>query len=149
MKVGSSISIALLITFASPVLALSDEPVVIGEIIADPDLYHLKQVTFQGTVRQVKALDPYVQTSGTTCYGAYTFTLEDDTGSIGVAVLGVCGKPMIKTPDVFDGDRAIVQAQIFAPGHSTNYGGSQGRVTVGEDQEKVHAVATAISRLGE
>jgi hypothetical protein len=56
---------------------------------------------------------------------------------------------MIKAPDVFDGDRAIVQAQIFAPGHSANYRGSQGRVTVGEDQEKVHAVATAISRLGE
>src|SRR5207247_10007438 len=114
MKVGSSISIALLITFASPVLALSDEPVVIGEIVADPDLYHLKQVTFQGTVRQVKALDPYVQTSGTTCYGAYTFTLEGAPGSFGVAVLGVCGKPMVKTPAVFVGDGASLQVQLCA-----------------------------------
>ena len=41
MKAASSISIALLITFASPILALSDEPIAIGEIVADPDLYHL------------------------------------------------------------------------------------------------------------
>ncbi|MGH7253609.1 MAG: hypothetical protein ACREIE_07400, partial [Nitrospiraceae bacterium] len=125
MKVASSISIALLITFASPILALSDEPIAIGEIVADPDLYHLKLVTVQGTVRQVKALAPYVQTSGSTCYGAYTFRLEDDTGAIEIDVLGLCGNPVLKVPDVIEGDRVIVQAQILAPGHSAPHSGSE------------------------
>ncbi len=146
MKVGSSISIALLITFASPVLALSDEPVAIGEIVADPDLYQLKLVTVQGTVRQVKALAPYVQTSGTTCYGAYTFTLEDDTGAIEIDVLGMCGKPMTKVPDVIEGDRVIVQAQILAPRHSTPHSGSETSPPFGRDPQSLQVVAGRISR---
>jgi len=146
VKVGSSISIALLITFASPVLALSDEPVAIGEIVADPDLYHLKLVTVQGTVRQVKALAPYVQTSGTTCYGAYTFRLEDDTGAIEVDVLGVCGNPRLKVPDVIEGDRVIVQAQILAPGHSTPERRSENPPPYARDPQSLQAIASTISR---
>ena len=146
MKVGSSIPLALLLTVASPLLALSDEPIAIGEIVADPDLYHLKLVTFQGTVRQVKALAPYVQTSGTTCYGAYTFRLEDDTGAIEIDVLGVCGNPVLKVPDVIEGDRAIVQAQILAPGHSTPHSGSQSSPLSGRDPQSLQAIANTISR---
>ncbi len=146
MKVGSSIPLALLLTFASPFLALSDEPIAIGEIVADPDLYHLKLVTFQGTVRQVKALAPYVQTSGTTCYGAYTFRLEDDTGAIEIDVLGVCGNPVLKVPDVIEGDRAIVQVQILAPGHSTPHSGSQSSPLFGRDPQSLQAIASTISR---
>ena len=146
MKAASSISIALLITFASPILALSDEPIAIGEIVADPDLYHLKLVTVQGTVRQVKALAPYVQTSGATCYGAYTFRLEDDTGAIEIDVLGMCGNPVLKVPGVIEGDRVIVQAQILAPGHSTPPSESESSPLFGRDLQALQAIAGTISR---
>jgi len=149
VTVARVLFISLLTFFSSAALAIADEPIAIGDIVADPDPYHLRLVTLHGTVRQVKALEPYSQTSGTTCYGAYTFTLEDDTGLIGVAVLGVCGKPTIKAPDVFDGERVLVQAQILAPGHSGPSGRSGGRITLEGDQDKVRAVASAISHLGE
>ena len=39
------------------------------EVLADP-LFHLRQVTLKGTVRQVQPLDPYEIPAGSTCYGA-------------------------------------------------------------------------------
>lgn len=149
MKVGRSIPLALLLTLIGPALALGGEPIAIGEIVADPDLYHLRLVTFQGTVRQVKALAPYAQTSGTTCYGAYTFRLEDDTGAIEIDVLGVCGKPVLKVPDVIEGDRVIVEAQILAPGHSIPQRGTETSPLLGRDPQSLQAIASTISRPGE
>lgn len=134
---------------AGPALALGGEPLAIGEVLADPDLYHLKQVTFQGTVRAVKSLAPYVQDSGTTCYGAYTFRLEDDTGAIEIDVLGVCGNPVLKIPDVIEGDRVIVQAQILAPGHATPQRGSESPPPFGRDPQSLQAIAGTISRPAE
>ena len=149
MKVGRSISLAFLLTVSGPALALSDEPIAIGEIVADPDLYHLKQVALQGTVREVKALPPYTQTSGTTCYGAYTFRLEDDTGGIEIDVLGVCGNPVLRIPAVVEGDRVIVQAQIQAPGHATPQRGSESAPPFGRDPQSLQVIASTISRSGE
>src|SRR5207249_6291242 len=107
---------SLLISFMSAAVCSASEPVAITEVLTDPDIYHLKLVTLQGTVRQVKALEPYFQISGSACYGAYTFTLEDGTGAIAVAVLGICGRPIIRNPEVVDGETVTVQAQIYAPG---------------------------------
>ena len=51
-------------------------------------------------------------------YGAYTFTLEDTAGSgalLDVAVLGICGRQAIVFPEVADGDKFLVQADIQSP----------------------------------
>jgi hypothetical protein len=58
--------------------AFSDEPITISDIVADPEVFHLKQVTLQGVVGRVKELEPYYLPSGSACYGAYTFLLEDE-----------------------------------------------------------------------
>src|SRR5574337_727572 len=85
--------------------AAAGEPVTIREILDDPRSFHLKQVTLRGTVRNVTPLDPYKLPTGTACYGAYLFYLEDDTAVINVAVFGLCGIPTVKDPDVDDGQR--------------------------------------------
>ena len=47
--------------------ASAAEPITIREILDAPKSFHLKQVTLQGTVRNVTPLDPYKLQSGTTC----------------------------------------------------------------------------------
>ena len=130
----------------------SDEPVSISDIVTDPEVFHLKQVTIQGVVGRVKELQPYYLPSGSACYGAYTFLLEDDSanGSIlDVAVLGVCGAPRMRFPEVADGDRVRVQAEIQVP---SRFG--QSRALDGTWIEKGHepavrAIAKSISRVEE
>ena len=89
------------------------EPTRIQDILADPSVYHLRQAIMQGTVRRVEPLDPYETPSGTRCYGAYLFQLDDDTGVIDVAVTGICGIPLVKDPDVQENDRVSVDATIY------------------------------------
>ncbi len=89
----------------SPFLALATDPIPIREILDAPTRFHLRQVTLQGTVRDVQPLDPYTLPAGSTCYGAYLFYLEDETASINVASFGRCGIPTVKDPDVENGTR--------------------------------------------
>ncbi|MGZ9275140.1 MAG: hypothetical protein ACXW34_10390, partial [Nitrospira sp.] len=84
--VGMALGMA---TNYSPVSA--DEAVTVQEILADPALFHLRQITLRGTVRNVQPLDPYDIPAGSTCYGGYLFSLEDDTAMLPVAVPGLCG----------------------------------------------------------
>lgn len=140
---------SLLISFISAAASSASELVPITEILTDPEPYHLKQVRLQGTVRQVKALEPYYQISGSACYGAYTFVLEDGTGTIAVAVLGICGKPIIKNPEVADGEMVTVRAHIYAPGRFGYFLDKDGQPILGEEREQVQAVADSISRPAE
>src|SRR4029079_2390660 len=79
--------------------AFAADPVTIREIRGDPAIYHLKQVTLLGTVRNVQPLDPYRLPAGTTCYGAYLFYLEDESASLNGAVLGLCGVTTVNERD--------------------------------------------------
>ena len=129
--------------------ASATEPVAIREILDAPKSFHLKQVTLQGTVRNVTPLDPYKIQSGTMCYGAYLFYLEDETSSINVAVYGRCGVPTVKDPDVEDGQRIELAATIQSPSHGGYYLSFQG-VKVARDKEGViQAVADRITPLTE
>ena len=127
--------------------ASAAEPIAIREILDAPMSFHLKQVRLQGTVRNVTPLDPYKLQSGTTCYGAYLFYLEDETSSINVAVYGRCGVPIVKDPDVEDGQRIELAATIQSPSHGGYYLSFQG-VKVARDKEGViQAVADRITPL--
>ena len=128
---------AVLLAFGG--LALADEPVPIGEVVADPDAYHFRIVPLQGTVRQVSPLPPYTPGPDTICYGAYTFTLEDDTGSLEISVLGICGQPVLRKPEVNDGEVILLTAQILSPNHLTS--ASKGEV------KRLRAVANSIIHL--
>jgi hypothetical protein len=125
------------------------EPTPIQNILADPAVYHLRQTALQGTVRRVQPLDPYETPSGTRCYGAYLFQLEDDTGFIDVAVTGLCGIPLVKDPDVQEGDRVLVEALIQTPSHGGYALSLQGLKITTEREGAIQAVAARITPLPE
>lgn len=125
------------------------EPITIQEIIEEPKSFHLKQVTLRGTVRNVTPLDPYRVQAGTMCYGAYLFSLEDETSSINVAVYGRCGIPTVKDPDVDDGQRIELAATIQAPSHGGYYLSFQGLKVVRDREGVIQAVADRITPLAE
>ena len=86
----------------------------------EPRVYHLRHVILRGIAR--------CATSGAlpNCQWrqllwAYLFRLEDDEAIIPVAVLGICGRPVIRDPEVEDGDRVEVSATIQAPSHGGHY----------------------------
>ncbi len=129
--------------------ASAGEPVTVQEILADPSLFHLRQITLRGTVRNVQPLDPYEIPAGSTCYGGYLFGLEDDTALLSVAVPGLCGVPMVKDPDVEDGERVAVEATVQAPSHG-GYALSFKGGKIAVDQEGiVQAIANRITPLVE
>lgn len=125
------------------------EIVTVQAILADPALFHLRQITLHGTVRNVQPLDPYEIPAGSTCYGGYLFGLEDDTAMLPVAVPGICGVPMVKDPDVEDGARVAVDATVQAPSHG-GYALSFKGGKIAMDQEGVvQAIANRITPLAE
>ena len=129
--------------------ASAAEPITIREIVDEPKSFHLKQVTLQGTVRNVTPLDPYKLQAGTMCYGAYLFYLEDETSSINVAVYGRCGVPTVKDPDVEDGQRIELTATIQSPSHGGYYLSFQGMKVAREQEGVIQAVADRITPLAE
>lgn len=127
----------------------AQEAVTVQEVLADPALFHLRQVTLKGTVRNVQPLDPYEIPAGSTCYGGYLFNLEDDTATLSIAVPGLCGVPMVKDPDVEDGVRVSVDATVQAPSHG-GYALSFKGAKIAMDQEGVvQAIANRITPLAE
>ena len=139
--------LSLWFLLASPVSLLAEEPLSIARILEDPVESHLSVVTLSGTASEVTALEPYYIASGTGCYGAYTFTLTDDSGSLLIAVLGFCGKPTLRPPPIADGDRLLVRAHVQAPGR-TGYLKEQMGVPILEGVPKdVLAVANQIERI--
>jgi hypothetical protein len=139
-------AIAFLITMlVSP--ARGEEPVSIQQILEEPRTFHLHHVTLQGIVRDVQPLDPYTLPNGTNCYGAYLFRLEDDSSALSVAVLGLCGKPLVRDPEVEDGARVEVSAVIQAPSHGGYYLSFRGLKVITETEGLVQAVADRILPL--
>ncbi len=123
------------------------EPITIQQILEEPRVYHLRHVTMHGTVRDVQPLDPYTLPNGTNCYGAYLFRLEDDTSTLPIAVLGICGRPLVRDPEVEEGERVEVSATIQAPSHGGYYLSFQGLKVITEQEGVVQAVADRILPL--
>lgn len=145
----STVRIASWLALLLPLMAIpsplwAEEPIPIEQILEDPRLYHLRQVTMLGVARDVTPLDPYKLQNEQVCYGAYLFQLEDETGVMSVAVLGLCGRPLVKDPDIEDGQRVEVSATIQAPSHGGYYLSFQGLKVVREEEGFVQAVATRI-----
>ena len=135
----------LLTMLTSP--AGGEEPIAIQQILDEPRSFHLRHVTVQGTVRDLQPLDPYTLPNGTNCYGAYLFRLEDDSSTLPVAVLGICGKPLVRDPEVEEGARVEVHAIIQAPSHGGYYLSFRGMKVITETEGLVQAVADRILPL--
>jgi hypothetical protein len=122
----------------------AEEPVSIQRILDEPSSYHLRHITLQGIARDVQPLDPYQLPNGKSCYGAYLFRLEDDSSTLPVAVLGLCGTPVVRDPDVSDGDRIEVSATIQAPSHGGYYLSFRGLKVITDQEGIIQAVADRI-----
>jgi len=130
-----------------PSLLRAEEPIPIQQILEEPQVYHLRHVVLQGTVRDVQPLEPYTLPNGTNCYGAYLFRLEDDSATMPAAVLGICGKPLVRDPEVEDGARVELSATIQAPSHGGYYLSFRGLKVVTEQEGVVQAVVDRILPL--
>ena len=152
-RVRTLVSLLAILWFGWSAVGLScpsaAEPIAIREILDEPKSFHLKQVTLRGTVRNVTPLDPYKLQVGTMCYGAYLFYLEDETSSINVAVYGRCGVPLVKDPDIEDGQRIELMATIQSPSHGGYYLSFQGLKVAREQEGVIQAVADRIAPLAE
>ena len=134
----------MLAVMALPSQGDAEEPISIQQILEDPHVYHLRRVMLRGTVRDVQPLDPYTLPNGTNCYGAYLFRLEDETSSLSIAVLGICGKPLVRDPEVEEGSQVDVGATIQAPSHGGYYLSFRGLKVVTEQEGVVQAIADRI-----
>lgn len=137
-------TVFVLVIAGLPAVLRAEEPIPIQQILEEPRIYHLRQVTLQGTARDVRPLDPYKLPNDTACYGAYLFKLEDDTAVMSVAVLGICGTPLVRDPEIEDGQRVEISATIQAPSHGGYYLSFHGLKVVTEEEGFVQAVATRI-----
>lgn len=128
----------------TPTLVWAEESTSIQQILEEPRVYHLRHATLRGIVRDVQPLAPYTVPNGEHCYGAYLFRLEDDEATIPVAVLGLCGRPLVRDPEVEDGDHVEVSVTIQAPSHGGYYLSFKGLKVVTEQEGIVQAVADRI-----
>lgn len=130
--------------FIPSTLVWAEESTSIQQILEEPRTYHLRHVTVRGIVRDVQPLAPYTLANGDPCYGAYLFRLEEDEATLSVAVLGICGRPVVRDPEVEDGDRVEVSATIQAPSHGGTILSFKGPKTATEEESVVQAVADRI-----
>jgi hypothetical protein len=128
----------------TPILVCAEEATSIQQIFEEPHAYHLRHATLRGIVRDVQPLAPYTVPNGDNCYGAYLFRLEDDEATIPVAVLGICGRPIVRDPEVEEGDRVEVSVTIQAPSHGGYYLSFKGLKVATEQEGIVQAVADRI-----
>ncbi|MGZ8366933.1 MAG: hypothetical protein ACXWWG_11535 [Nitrospira sp.] len=138
------IALLTLLGVDRPIPVWAEEPTSIQQILEEPRVYHLRRVILRGIARDVQPLEPYPIANGDNCYGAYLFRLEDDEATIPVAVLGICGRPVVRDPEVEDGDRVEVSATIQAPSHGGHYLSFKGLKAVTEQERVVQAIADRI-----
>jgi len=105
--------------------SLAGEVIPIKTILRNPESYYLHVVTLEGTVRHVKT--PAIpfgscgQGGGGALYPPFTFTLEDETGSIVVGRMRVCRSLGLKVPEVSEGEKVIIDAEIFGPDQDSEF----------------------------
>lgn len=75
--------------------------------------------------------------------------LEDESGFLQVAVLGICGLPIIRSPDVTEGDIITLKAVVHAPGRFGSFFGLDGIRRPGSSASPLHAVAKHIQKESE
>jgi len=134
----------IILIAAGVALASAEDVISIGTILKNPESYNLRVVTLEGTVRDVKPYKPYFQPfrcEAGVCYGAYTFMLVDEGGSLEVEHPVLSKTPGAKVPEVSEGERVIIEAQILAPGPYIEH--SKG---ITQERKTTHAVVKNIRR---
>jgi len=140
------ILLSALMLLTCPVFSFTAEPLTIGKLLADPQPYHLRVITLQGTVHQVQILADAPESrlqldfQCSFVHPPYTFVLSDDTGFLQVSVSAKppCVSKMspVEPPDVGEDDKVLVDVQITVAR----------RYSEGVDRSTVQALAVGIKR---
>ena len=104
--------------------SLAGEVIPIKTILKNPESYYLHVVTLEGTVRHVKSPSIPFRGScgrGGVFYAPFTFTLEDETGSVVVGRMRLCWFTGLKVPEVTEGEKVIIDAEIFGPDQDSEF----------------------------
>ena len=143
MRVALLSSLMLLVTQG---FSFGAEPLTIGKLLADPQSYHLRVITLQGTVHQVQILADAPESrlqldfQCSFVHPPYTFVLADETGFLQVSVSAKppCVSKMspVEPPDVGEDDKVLVDVQITVAR----------RYSEGVDRSTVQALAVGIKR---
>jgi hypothetical protein len=116
-------SCCIQVWFLLSAAVVSAEMVQIGSILTRPEAYHLKSIQLQGLATNVQARPPVFNAKfGAMCFGAYIFTLDDETGSIAVEVPSVCGRSQEAVAIITENQKVSVDVRIEAPGYYTGSG---------------------------
>jgi hypothetical protein len=122
----------------------SAEMVQLKNILTRPEAYHLKVVHLQGVATHVQALpSTFINKFGTVCFGAYTFTLSDETGSIVVEVPSMCGRSQEAMTTIAENQEVFAEVRIEAPGYYTG----QGIAPPGEFKSTTRAIALRVQPI--
>jgi len=135
-----------LMLLTRPISSFTAEPLTIGKLLADPQPYHLRVITLQGTVHQVQILADAPESrlqldfQCSFVHPPYTFVLADETGFLQVSVSAKppCVSKMspVEPPDVGEDDKVLVDVQITVAR----------RYSEGVDRPTVQALAVGIRR---
>src|SRR5437867_11605465 len=135
-----------LMLLTRPISSFTAEPLTIGKLLADPQPYHLRVITLQGTVHQVQILADaperrlQLDFQCSFVHPPYTFVLSDDTGFLQVSVSAkppcVSNMSPVEPPDVGEDDKVLIDVQITVAR----------RYSEGVDRSTVQALAVGIKR---
>ena len=98
--------VSFLLFFLGGSVSLADEPISIGTLLSSSSIYDHHMVAITGIARQLELYEPQ-RGYGCVMYGAYSFLLDDGTGTIQVNVSGSC-TPGVVLP-VSTGNKVIVE----------------------------------------
>jgi hypothetical protein len=85
------------------------EPIMIKTLLAEATSYQGHEIAVAGIAKDVEARPPMPACKHMLRYGDYVFDLKDESGSIRVEVMGMCGIPRGGVKIVRDGDRVLVK----------------------------------------
>ena len=81
----------------------------IKTLLAEATSYQGHEIAVAGIAKDVEARPPMPACKHMLRYGDYVFDLKDESGSIRVEVMGMCGIPRGGVKIVRDGDRVLVK----------------------------------------
>ncbi|HJT19795.1 MAG TPA: hypothetical protein VJ746_04965 [Nitrospira sp.] len=109
MSFGFTVSAFLVMFWLGGVpLSQADEPLSIRTLLGAASSFQAHAVTVMGVVKNIEIVHSFYRNCN-----SYSFTLEDESGSIGVEVAGTCYRAAARTA-ISDGQKVVVRGLFIA-----------------------------------
>src|SRR5437868_11015240 len=127
LRIAMLIGCSLCLWLEAPVLdateLVREEPIPIGEIIANPQAFNMRKVRLQGIVQTLERIP---RAGGCGLLDAYLFTLDDQTGQLTITDRGTClrrsVKPLMTGFAVGDSVEVVITVSLlFSPNFDSSH----------------------------